>query len=361
MLTVPLGLTMALAVAACSGGGTGHLGPSTTGARVAASGPTVVIGATVALSGSLGSLGQPLRAGYEQEIAHVNAVGGVLIGDAREKLRLVVLDNGGNPAAAVAQADELVRRDHAVALLGPAAPQLVLPVADAAEQLHVPLVTSQLPAEAFASGDKTGWSYAWDLFYDERQQATAVARTLAAPSSDKKVALFTDAEPDGVVERPLYEAAFAAAGLHVVGDYTFGVGTTNLAPLLAAAKKAGAQLLAGQLGPADQATLTRQLASSGFRPAAAFLAGTAAAGYQAPSPGRVAPVMLAGGPAYGPDTVGYAAAEVLTDALAAAGSPSPSRLNAAIGKTHAQTPAGLITFSPTTHTATIAYAVTRAS
>ena len=54
------------------------------------------------------------------------------------------------------------------------------------------------------------------------------AKALAAVKSNKKVVLFTDSQPDGVVERPLYEAAFKAAGLDVVGDYTFPVGTTEL-------------------------------------------------------------------------------------------------------------------------------------
>ena len=99
-----------------------------------------------------------------------------------------------------------------------------------AEQLHVPLVTSLMPAESFASGDKTGWAYSWDLFYDEQQQAADAAKALTAAPGDKKVALFTDDDPDSVVERPLYQAAFAAAGLRVVGDYTFPAGTKDLAP-----------------------------------------------------------------------------------------------------------------------------------
>ena len=136
-----------------------------------------------------------------------------------------------------------------MALLGSATTPIVMPTAVVAEQLHVPFVTSQMPVEAFASGDKTGWTYSWDLFYDERQQAAAAARALAATAGDKKVALFTDNEPDSVVERPLYEAAFKADGLHVVGDYTFPAGTKDFSPFIADAKAAGAQLVAGTAGP----------------------------------------------------------------------------------------------------------------
>ena len=377
VLAVPL----TLAVAACSGGGSA--GESNADAKLVNSGTAIVIGSTLSLTGSLGGLGRPLEAGYQQEIADVNAAGGIAIGGTKEKLRLVVLDNGSDPSTASSQAAELVQRDHAVALLGSATPQIVLPAAVAAEQLRVPLVTSQMPVEAFASGDKTGWTYSWDLFYDERQQATDAAKALATAAGNKKVALFTDNEPDSVVERPLYEAALKADGLDVVGDYTFAVGTTDFSSFVADAKANGAQRVAGQLAPADGAALLKQLTSSGFRPKAAFLAGTSDAGYQPPSlglaqdplsagywsPGQASPGQLAiisptlgrkysGSPDYAPAAVAYAVAEVLTDALAAAGSANPAKLNTAIAHTDARTTAGLVTFNQLTHTAITAYHVT---
>jgi branched-chain amino acid transport system substrate-binding protein len=167
--------------------------------------------------------------------------------------------------------------------------------------------------------------------------AADAAKALAKAPGDKKVALFTDNEPDSVVERPLCEAAFKAAGLDVVGDYTFPVGTTDFSPFIAAAKANGAELVAGQLAPADGAALAKKLASSAFHPKAALLAGSAG---------------------YAPAALGYAVAEVLTDALTAAGSVNPARLNAAIGHTDAPTTAGRVTFSQFTHTAITAYRVT---
>jgi len=379
--TLLLAVPLTLAVAACSAGHS--TSPSNAEAKIVRAG-AIVIGATLSLTGSLSGLGQPLLAGYRQEIADVNTAGGVAIGGTREKLTLVVLDNGSDPSTASSQAAELVRHDHAVALLGSATPQIVLPTAVAAEQLRVPFLTSLMPVESFASADKTGWTYSWDLFYDEQQQAADAARALAAAPGDKKVALFTDDEPDSVVERPLYEAAFKADGLDVVGDYTFPVGATDFAASVADARAHGAQLVAGQLAPADGAALSKQLTSSGFRPRAAFLTGASDAGYawQPPagltgdrlsgaywSPGQASPGQLAligptlgrkysGSPGYATAAVGYAVAEVLTDALAAAGSANPGKLNAAIARTDARTTAGLITFSQVAHTATIAYHVT---
>lgn len=372
-LSVPL----ALAVAACGGGAA----PSRAGTGTA--GPAVVIGASLSLTGSLDALGAPLEAGYQQEIADVNAAGGVAVGGTRQKLRLVVLDNGSDPGTASAQASELVRRDHAVALLGFATPQIVMPVALAAEQLGVPFLTSLMPAEAFASGDKDGWKYSWDLFYDERQQAAGTAKALAAVPGNKKAALFTDDEPDAVAERPAYQAAFKAAGLDLVGDYTFPDGTADFSSFIADATAKGAQLLAGQMTPADGVALWKQVKSRGFRPKAAFLAsapdagswwqslrslaqGTLSDGFWSPGqaqPGQLAAISptlgkkYAGNPGYATAALGYAVAEVLTGALTSAGSTSPGKLNAAIARSDARTTAGLIKFSPATHTAVTPYYV----
>ena len=381
--TLLLAVPLALAVAACSGA-SGAVS-SAAGGKTASAGGTIVIGATLSLTGPLDPLGPPLEAGYQQEIADVNAAGGIALGGTKEKLRLVVLDNRSDPATASAQARELVQQDHAVALLGFATPQIVTPTAVAAEQLRVPFLTSLMPVEAFANGDKTGWTYSWDLFSDEQQQAAAAAKALASVRGNKKVVLFTDSEPDSVVERPLYEAAFKADGLDVVGDYTFPAGPTDLASFIAAAKATGAQLLAGQLAPAGGVALWRQLASAGFRPKAAFLAtapdagswwpslgrlaqGTLSDGYWSPgqaSPGQLAAIAgplgrkYAGSPDYATAAVAYAVAQVLTDALARAGRASPARLNAAIAQTRAPTVAGLITFNQSTHTATTPSSITQ--
>lgn len=70
-------------------------------------------------------------------------------------------------------------------------------------------------------------------------------------TSNKKVALFTDTEPDGVVERGLYKEAFAAAGLEIVGDYTFPVGTSDFSSFISDAKSKDADLVAGRMIPPD--------------------------------------------------------------------------------------------------------------
>jgi branched-chain amino acid transport system substrate-binding protein len=374
--TLLLVMPLTLAAVACGGG-------SNAGSPRA--GAAIVIGTTLPLTGSLSGLGPPVEAGYEREIADVNAAGGVTVDGQQDKLRLVVLDNASDPSTASSQARELVRKDHAAALLGSTTSLIITPTALTAEQLRVPFVTSLTPVEAFASGDKEGWKYSWDFFFDENKQAAMAAQALAAVKSNKKVVLFTDSQPDGVVERPLYEAAFKAAGLDVVGDYTFPVGTTNYSSFIADAKAKGARLVAGQMTAADGVVLWKQLKSSALHPQAAFLADGSDADRWWQSLGTIAQDSLSGGfwssseataaqlakitptlgkkyandPNYAPAAVAYAVAEVLTDAISRAGSIGPNKLNTAIGQSHVQTTAGLITFNPVTHTGVTPYYITQ--
>lgn len=365
---------IALAAAACGGGAAGS-----------ADGP-VVIGASMSLSGSLGVLGPPLEAGYQQAVADVNAAGGVSVDGTKKKVRLVVLDNGSDPNKASSQARELVLKDQAVALLGFTTPPIVTPTALAAEQQRIPFVTSLTPVRAFQQGGKGGWKYAWDLFFDEKDQAAMAAKALAMAKGNKKVVLFTDNEPDGAMERPMYKAAFQARGLNVAGDYTFPVGTTDYSSFITSAKAKGAQLLAAQMTPADGVALWKQLRSFHFAPQAAFVAkasdaeywwetldrsaqGTLSEGYWSPSAepaSAIAVVKKTLGKKYGMTsgnmagaTMAYTAATVLTQAITRAGSTDPDRLNTAIGNTDAQFPGGHITFDRSTHTATTPYYVTQ--
>ena len=242
-----------------------------------------------------------------------------------------------------------------------------------------------MPVEAFASGDKSGWRYSWDLFYDERQQAAAAARALASvPGTKKTVALFTDNEPDSEVERPLYQAAFQADGLDLVGDYTFAVGTTNFSSFIAEARAKGADLVAGQLAPADGAALWKQLKSSAFRPKAAFLIDASdggPVGRRWASWPRTPCRRATGAPARLRRTTRrhrpHARQEVRGHLELRHGGRrlrggrgadrrhrqgrkrDPGQINAAISHTDAPTTAGPIRFDLATHTATTAYDVTR--
>ena len=74
--------------------------------RLAVAAEPIKIGAPLALTGPLGSVGQQLKRGCELWVKVQNAKGGLL----GRPIKLLVEDTGGNPADAVRKAQEMVEQ-----------------------------------------------------------------------------------------------------------------------------------------------------------------------------------------------------------------------------------------------------------
>ena len=87
---------LTMSIAACGGsstaGGGGATGPQ-----------TIVVGATLPLTGSLAAVGVILKAAYQQAVDDANASGQVKINGTAAKINLVVLDNASDPNTATNQ------------------------------------------------------------------------------------------------------------------------------------------------------------------------------------------------------------------------------------------------------------------
>jgi branched-chain amino acid transport system substrate-binding protein len=350
-----------LTLAACGGDDSGGGGGGSGGGEI-------VIGTSVSLTGSLGPLGTLVRAGYEQAVSEANAAGGVQVGDAKRKVRLVVLDNKSDPNVATQQARTLVNKNGAVALLGSCTPPLNVPLSATGETLRVPIVSTCTPVRAWLAGSKSGWHYAWDLFFDEQEATKLSFKTADLTTTNKKVALFTDNEADGVVMGGLWEKNAPAMGYDVVYHAKFPVGTTSYSSFINKAKSAGAQIVIAQMVPPDGIALWKQMKSLNYSPKLAFCEKCGASSGWLKALGPLAEgtgVFLSFTPdnPEGKSTVDAlrqkfpatadlsiavnadTAAQVLFDAIRAAGSTDPDKVNDAIGKTDKTYASGPVKFT----------------
>jgi branched-chain amino acid transport system substrate-binding protein len=364
-------LSLAVLASACASQSSGSSGQ----------GDPITLGASLSLTGALGSFGVDQQAGYKQAIADINAAGGVKIAGTSHQVKLVVLNNQSDPTTASQQIRDLVLKDGAQALLGAGTPPITVPQALVAESLKVPYLTTNTPVGAFAAGSKTGYKYSWDMFFSEPEQASDIIAAVDRFSTNHKIALFTDNEPDGVVERPLYKKAAAAAGDKVVGDFSFPVGTTDFTSFITTAKAKGAQIVVGQMDPPDAITLFKQMKSLGYAPkigivakAADFVSWVKALGSIAegslleavwmPSwnyPGT-AHIEATLGKKFGnlgdlgTATAAYSVVKVMVNAFQRAGSTDAAKVNTALGSTNLTTPYGHVQFA-SNHTSTMRFAV----
>src|SRR5258708_7530212 len=100
-------LVAALVPAACSSSAkppSGAPSPSSSGP----SGPPLVIGASMSLSGDFANLADPAKKGYELWAATVNATGGLL----GRKVTLKIVDDASNPTQEVTTYQNLITAAH---------------------------------------------------------------------------------------------------------------------------------------------------------------------------------------------------------------------------------------------------------
>jgi len=350
-----------LAAAACAGAGQ---------KACAEDAKPIIIGSTLPLTGPLQTLGAVVREANEQAIADANSGGGVDIGGVKHKIEYKVLDNQSNPNLVTQQARTLVLEQNAVALLGSFTPPLSIPLSNVAEQLQVPAIFTNTPIEGWQAANPKGWTYAWDIFVTEAQMTTLEYDAASLTQTNKKVALFTDTEDDGVVFGDLWIKEAAKRGFQIAYHAKFPIGTSDFGQFIQAAKSANADLVFAIMIPPDGIALWKQMKALGYAPKVAscekcahtvawpkvlgdLAQGTLMFGWWSPDskfPGTDR-VMAVWSKKYGMTTdletvaTNYGVTQVLLDAIKRSGSADPKAINKALGETNLASVVGPIKFS----------------
>ena len=318
----------------------------------------IVIGASIPLSGPLAGFGSFQRWGYQHAVDQVNQAGGLQVGGSKRRVRLILLDDKTDPNTTSSNTDTLVSRNNATALLGSCTPSLVVAGAVVADRNRVPMVTGCAPLEAFKSVKK--WQYVWDVFFDEPDLAEAPFKTLQAAGvrTNNKVAIVHDNGPDGaVVGGQLWPKLAQQYGYTVVSNQSFPVDNTQFNSLISNAKATGADVFLIDAVTPQAVTIRKQMAAAGYSPQVIVAEKGAEPVQFAQALGNLADGVIVGGywdssfpypgaaqlrQAFEQETKqtysqhiadSYAAAQILLDAISAAGSTDDSKINDAIGRT----------------------------
>ncbi len=226
----------------------------------------VVMGASLPMAGPLAQFGEVIRDGYEYAVKEINDQGGVQVGDAKRLIKLIVLDNRGDPNQVAGQVRKLVQAEGASVLLGAVTPVFNGPLSAAADQLKVPLVMSLVPIDAWQDAREGGYKYAWDIYAHEPEATKVTWTTADMAETNKKVALFLNTDEDGEIWGRNWTEQADGAGYEVVYTARMPVGTTNFAEYINFAKQAGAEIALGQMVPPDAITLWKQMKALGYGP-----------------------------------------------------------------------------------------------
>ncbi len=330
----------------------------------------IVIGASIPKSGVLAAFGTYEEWGYKTAFNEVNKAGGLRLSrfNANVPVRLVLYDDESRPERAAQNVERLILWDGAHALLGSAAPALVLSGAAVAERESMPMVTGVAPIRAFLGG-REKWTHVWDIFLDELDMTQQPFLAMNIVKSNRRVALFTDDEQDGVMMGRLWAEAARKFDYKIVYHARFPIGTTEFGDPVRRVKQANAEIVIAQMITPDSIALWRRMQALGYRPKAAFFEKGAEPGQWWSALGRATHgVMVTGywhpglgypgasdlrrrferetGATYSQhiaDT--YTAAQVLLDAIARAGTLERKAIQDAIGKTDKTYVVGPVNFA----------------
>ena len=325
----------------------------------AASADEIVIGASLPLSGPLAGFGSFQQWGYKRAVDEVNKAGGISIGGAKQMVKLIIRDDKTDPNATASNTETLISRDKVVAMLGSCTPALVNAGALVAERVKKPMVTGCDPLEVFTSVRK--WNYVWDIFFSVPDLAIAQYKALAelGIQTNKKIALWHDNGPDGqAIGGKIWPALAKEFGYEVVQNAEFPVDNTQFTSIIGEAKSKGAEVVLVDAITPQAIAIRKQMASAGYTPKVLNIEKGAEPVQFAEALGKLADGILVGGywdptfpfpgaadlaKAFETETKltnsqhiadSYAAAQILLDAITAAGSTDPERINAAIAKTN---------------------------
>lgn len=187
----------------------GTLAPHSASARV--DGDTIVIGATLSLTGKFFRLGVRTRRGYDFAVSRINHRGGVKVGDKSYKLAVTYYDDESSSTRAKQHAKRLIEQDGVKYFLGPYSSGLTKAVAAVTEEHEIPLIASQAASRALFN---QSYKYLFTVLSTSDQyfaSTIALAAEVMAKNgkraSDFKIAMAFENDPAsldsraGVVER----------------------------------------------------------------------------------------------------------------------------------------------------------------
>ncbi|MCK1274585.1 amino acid ABC transporter substrate-binding protein [Bradyrhizobium sp. 61] len=341
----------------------------------AAAADDIVIGASLPLSGPLAGFGSFQQWGYKRAIDQVNKAGGIAINGTKQQVKLIIRDDKTDPNATASNTETLISRDRVVAMLGSCTPALVNAGALVSERAKKPMVTGCDPLEAFKSVRK--WNYVWDIFFHEPELAAAQFKAMdeLGAKTNKKLAIWHDNGPDGqVIGGKIWPALAKEFGYEVVQNAEFPIDNSQFISIIGEAKSKGAEVVLVDAITPQAIAIRKQMASAGYTPKVLNIEKGAEPVQFAEALGKLSDGIMVGGywdptfpypgaadlaKAFESETKlsssqhiadSYAAAQVLLDAIAAAGSTDPEKINAAIARTDKSYVVGPVKFDEN-HTA----------
>ncbi len=177
------------------------------------------IGAVLSVTGPASFLGEPERNTAVMVVERINAEGGVL----GRPLDLIVYDDESDVNKAVLAVDKLLKKDGAVAIIGPSTSGNTLAVMNKFERARVPLVSCS--AAEKITNPVNPWVF--KVAPSDRHAAQRILEH-AAQKGYKRLSIITVSDGFGQAGREVLKELIPAQGFTLVSDEVYGPKDTDM-------------------------------------------------------------------------------------------------------------------------------------
>lgn len=224
-------------------------------AEASGSGP-VKIGVVAPLTGPFAPLGIGDKAAIEQEVARINAAGGVL----GRTLEVTIKDDKTDVPQSVTEFNKLAADQSYTAILSSANVAASTAAGPSMESNRIPTIALG-PVSAFKDGSN---KYAFTCVAIPELYAEALVDYMVAEGMTKIAVAYTGQDPYGSVGNEATVAAAEAAGIDVVLDEEIDVAGTDFTPVISKVKAAKPDAFVVWVAGPASVIITKQFAGSGI-------------------------------------------------------------------------------------------------
>ncbi|MEM4425806.1 MAG: ABC transporter substrate-binding protein [Candidatus Nezhaarchaeales archaeon] len=234
----------------------------------------IKIGWPVPLTGPIAAFGEPdpwIASEIERYVN--NIMGGVYLAEYGRKIpiKIILRDTKSDAPTAASIAAELITREGVDLMVVLHTPATVNPVTGQCERYGVPCIALDCPVLSWLEGAPYKWSYlAFWTEVDVAHVFVGIWDALGNKTNRIVAGIWSD-DPDGRTFRELTIRLAKMRGYTVIDSGLVPYGTTDFSAYIETWKRAGAEILTGNLIPPDFATLWRQCRERGFIPKVATI------------------------------------------------------------------------------------------
>ena len=221
-------------LAACGGGG-----GSSSGSSTSSNSSPFTIGVILPLTGPFAVIGEAAQDGMQVTVDDLNKNQHGILG---RQVKLMVRDDAGDTAKAIAAAKELVDQDHVDFLFPGAFASDALAILPYTTQRKVVTVTSTGSSDA-GNVQKFPYSFQLSVPFETYPKPIAASIKQVAGDSATKVGLFVSAEASGTAQGDVLNAALPKLGFSIVDYEKFDPNAKDVTPQIEKLKNAGADVV----------------------------------------------------------------------------------------------------------------------